>query len=191
METYSNEVIQIKDNYIIKNYKTSKLLISYFVLLLAHFLILIFINSAISNIKDYGFENVIFSIVIFFVYICGFFIMANDIKKITINKKENKIIFMYRLYPYIKIKKINIDKIIEILISYKDENIRYKTYVQKEKIYCIDLIDNKQNSYTLYQSNIYNEDFINYSKKIGEIINKVINDKHNIKGAKIYIKNVI
>jgi hypothetical protein len=62
----------------------------------------------------------------------------------------------------------------------------------KEKLYNIDLIDNKLYSYRIYQSEIYNDELIDFSKELSKIINIGINDQNNVEGYKnIFIKNII
>jgi hypothetical protein len=62
----------------------------------------------------------------------------------------------------------------------------------KEKLYNVDFVDNKLYSYRIYQSEVYNDELINFSKEISKIINIKINDQNNVEGDKnIFIKNVI
>jgi hypothetical protein len=77
--------------------------------------------------------------------------------------------------------------------QYTEETYREKadkTY--KKKAYMVDLIDKEQYSYTIFQSEVYNDELIDFANRIGEIINKEVDDKNTVEGYKnIYKKNVI
>jgi hypothetical protein len=77
--------------------------------------------------------------------------------------------------------------------QYTEETYREKTdKTYKKKAYMVDLIDSEQCSYTIFQSEVYNEELIVFANKIGEIINKEVDDKNTVEGYKnIYKKNVI
>jgi hypothetical protein len=62
----------------------------------------------------------------------------------------------------------------------------------KEKLYNVDFVDNKLYSYRIYQSEVYDDELINFSKELSKIINIGINDQNNVEGYKnIFKKNII
>jgi hypothetical protein len=126
----------------------------------------------------------VFAIIFFLVGIRVF----NGIKKIFINITSNEIIFKYGLFPYIKIKKVKISDIKEISINRKSNHFAASSrssytfkYIEKEHIYNVDIIDYQCNAYRIYQSTVYNEELIEFSKEIGKILNININDQSNIR----------
>jgi hypothetical protein len=90
-----------------------------------------------------------------------------------------------------------VSSIIEGLISgtnqYTEETYREKTdKTYKKKAYMVDLISEEQCSYTIFRSETYNEELIEFANKIGKIINKEVDDKNTVDGYKnIYKKNII
>jgi hypothetical protein len=160
-------------------------------LVLILFLLIVSIGSIVYSIinKEY-FETV--SSTIFTMVLCFLsYTIINNFKNIIIDNKINKIIFRYGLMPFIKIKKIDFDRIEEISINNIQDTVPYFHQI-KEKTYSVDLIDKEQYSYKIYQSEVYNEELIDFANKIGKIINKDINDNNAIEGFKnIYKKNVI
>jgi hypothetical protein len=223
---YSKDFIQINDGYVIKNYSVALICVFYILMTLGLLLLPIPIFQIIDFIKNKGNRGLIESI-LFFIILC-IVIIAVVIynKKIIIYNTKKIMIFKYGLFPFVKIKKLDMDNIKEISINhvqnavlgsdqFKGSIIGYfegiisgiisgpnhhleeiykekmdKSY--KKKIYIVDLIDKNQYSYTIFVSEIYNEDLIKFANKIGEIINKEVDDKNTIEGYKnIYKKNII
>jgi hypothetical protein len=194
MGVYSKNIIPINNGYMIKNYSVVDICFRYFLSVLMHLLFLVYISTIIHSIINKEFIAVMFSTIFTIVFYIIYFIGVNDIKKIVIDNKVNKIIFKYRLIPFIKIKEIDFDKIENISINYILDTIPYfPQFPQvKEKTYSVDLIDKDLYSYTIYQSTLYDEELIDFSNKIGNIINKKVDDNNSIEGYKnIYKKNLI
>ncbi|MDR0456306.1 MAG: hypothetical protein LBH20_06455 [Treponema sp.] len=190
---YSNEIIQVKNGFLIRNYNALKLCFIYILyILFTLFFCFPIIYSIIFGILDkdliHYLKNVIPSLILYLIFVVP---IINFSKKIIINLNEKKIVFNYRLIPFVKTKIIYIEEIDEISINYLTENQKFHVYKMKEKIYCVDLIDKNKYSYTIYQSKVYDEKIKEFANKFGIIINKNV-DNDNIKENKyIYIKNII
>ena len=188
MGTYSKEIIQCKNGYLIKNYKILKVIFFYFMQVISHFLIFVYIGQIIYDIKNNRMSWIsllVFTIIIIFICFKAF----NEMKKIFINVMDNKIIFKYGMFPYIKIKKLKINDIKEISINqklnhYATSGISSYTfkYIMKECKFNVDIIDNECNAYRIYQSTVYNDELVKFSKEIGKIVNININDQNDVEG---------
>ena len=197
MTKYSKEIIKINDNYLIMNYNKLKFYLSYIILIVSTIMLLTLGFIIVNSIKEIGFSYNDLAVIIFlFIYFLPFFLIANDIKYILINIYKNIIIFKYGIFPFINIKKVNIDKIKEISINcnidhYKNNNTIYKFYERIEIDYNVDLIDYKLNAYTLFQSKEYNEDINIFAEKIRDIIKKELKNNYSTEGINIYKKKII
>jgi hypothetical protein len=192
MGTYSKDIIKYDKGYLIKNYKITKIIFFYLMQLIICFLVFVCIVQAVYNIKnsesDWG---VLIAGSIVFIWIC--IKSFNELKIITVNTIENKILFKYGLFPLIKVKKININNIKEISINHNSSH--YNTFKFKYKVteymYNVDLIDYKNNAYRIYQSMVYNNELLDFSKKIEDILNIKINDRNNEEGENNIYKKII
>ena len=201
MSTYSKEIVQCAAGYIIKNYKKSKIISHSIMLFLTHFLVFIYLGQIIYDIiKNNRIEaSIIFPICFIVGLYYGYFTAFNDIRSIfiNINTWDKNIIFRYGLFPFTRTKKIEINSIKEISINHSTSKytpifIMYAgNRTIKETIYNVDIIDKELNAYRLYQSTVYNDDLINYSKAIGEIIKVGINDQNDKEGNKNIYKKVV
>jgi hypothetical protein len=191
MSEYSMNIIQMENGYFLKNYSTVKICIRYIMLILLSFLVFISVGSIIFYIKDKEIRRAIFLTIVTMAIYIPFFLGINDVKKIIFDNKSNKVIFKYRLIPFLKIIKIDFDMIETVSINYIQDTAPFFHQV-KEKTYCVDIIDKNRYSYTLFQSTAYNEDLINFAIRISKIINKEVYDKNTVEGYKnIYEKNII
>ena len=197
MTKYSKEIIKINDNYLIMNYNKLKFYLSYIILIVSTIMLLTLGFIIVNSIKEIGFSYNDLAVIIFLsIYFLPFFLIANDIKYILININEKIIIFKYGIFPFINIKKVNIDKIKEISINcnidhYKNNNTIYKFYETIEIDYNVDLIDHNLNAYTLFQSKEYNEDINIFAEKIRDIIKKELKNNYSTEGINIYKKKII
>ena len=135
---------------------------------------------------------VIFHIIVFTILYCLCFFVLNSFIKISIDKTNNKIVFSKKSFP-IRCKRIlNFENIKEISINCTIKNISvYYPNSTKEIIYNVDIIDKELNCYRLYAINAYNDDFIEFAKKLSSILNIKINDQNKIEGIKnIYKKRI-
>jgi hypothetical protein len=211
---YSKNIIQTNNGYVIKNYSVALLYLFYFLIVLLIMFLVLFTILIIFSIESKEIGK-IFGLVIGIIIICFIsFILFISTKKIIIENKEKKIIFKYGLLPFIKIKKLDIDKIKNISINYVKDAVsgsdQFKemiyesvsaiivglfgsgSYQFSEKSYMVDLIDKDQYSYSIFKSEVYNEDLIDFANKIGNIIGKEVDDKNTVEGYRnIYKKNII
>jgi hypothetical protein len=155
--------------------------------ILCNLLLLLFISQIIYHIKNKEFVELLYFIEII-VALCLVNILVLNTKKIKIDSK--KIIFIYGLIPFVKLKKIKIDNIKYISINYIQKE--FHIFFPGKIIYCLDFIDDNQFSYTVFQSPVYNEDLVNLANKLGRIINKEIDDKNEMEGyGNVYKKKII
>jgi hypothetical protein len=199
---YTNKIETYENGYTIKNCK--KYFFGYLVIssVLQFTIFLFFAVMCIHEMIKYKlqFNNLFTLCVLLLIVIIFFFIykdLFNNTKNIYINTKEKKIIFSYEYLPVKRLKIINFNDIKEISVNYTPYtpsygNIPMRNYtfeiIPKEKIYNLDIIDYDKNAYRIFRSTVYDAEFIDFSKKISEIINVNLNEQINTEGEKIYKK---
>jgi hypothetical protein len=116
--------------------------------------------------------------------------IANDVKEIIFNIKEQKITFKYGLF-FKKIKEINIGELKEVSINNTPADIFNMAKRIIGKKYNVDLIDKNLNAYRIYQSLEYVDKLKAFAKNISEIINVELIDKNNVEGYMKIFKKII
>ncbi|MDR0321647.1 MAG: hypothetical protein LBI28_09105 [Treponema sp.] len=195
MGAYSNELIKYEDGFIIKNYNKATIIVCCFLLPMIIFFVSTSILTLIWDFQENKFGSHDFpSIIKIIILTFSCILFNNAIKKIIINTKEKEIMFRYGLFP-IKRRKLKFNDIKEILITHNTSDYstrpnRFQTIV-RENTYNMDIIDKEQNAYRIHQSQAYNDEVIEFSKKLGEIINIPINDQSNVEYNKLLYKRII
>ena len=183
---YSTEIIKLNDDlFLVKNYKKNRKLFAY-LLLLCSIIFLVWILLIIKDIKNYPLFFLFYPISMFIVLIY----IANDVKEIIFNIKEQKIIFKYGLF-FKKIKEININELKEVSINNAPADIFNMAKRIIGKKYNVDLIDKNLNAYRIYQSLNYVDELKAFAKNISEIINVELIDKNNVEGYMKIFKKII
>ena len=183
---YSNKIIKLNDDqFLIKNYNKYRKLFAY-LLLLCSIIFLVMIFLFINDIKNIPLFLLFYPVSVFIILIY----IANDVKEIILNIKEQKIIFKYGLF-FKKMKEINISELKEISINNAPADIfnRAKRIIGKK--YNVDLIDKNLNAYRIYQSLEYVDELITFAKNISEIINVELIDRNNVEGYMKIFKKII
>lgn len=196
MFIYSKKILEDENGFVIKNYNMVKIILFTFMIFILTFWIslhiYLIVNENIMDINGWDCFALVF-VLSFYSLLCYYII--NYIKGIFINTKDKEIIFKYRLLPINNKKKIKFNNIKEILINHNQNLIfsmpnKFQT-IEKIYIYSAYIIDNDQNAYRIYKSEVYNDEIINFSKKIGEIININVSDQNDIEFDKKIYKLVI
>jgi hypothetical protein len=131
---YSNDFIQVNDKYVFKNYSSALMCLFYGLVILSLLLLPIPIFQIIDFLRNKEYRGLFYSIS-FLLLLCSVIsFLVFYTKKIIIDDKAKKIIFKYGLFPFIKIKKLDIDKIKEISIN-NIQNVVIGSDQFKESIY--------------------------------------------------------
>jgi hypothetical protein len=155
------------------------------------FIILIGFYGVFLDIKNNNIRSSSIISAIITTIICGsLFLGINSTYKIII--RNNRVIFYKRFIPIMKKKILDISNIKELSINRTITTfLSYHAKASREIIYHLDIIDKELNCFRIYETNAYNDEFIEFAHNISSLIGIKLNDQNKIEDFKnVYKKRI-